>query len=120
MEGHRVGTTSLNLVCSHQKIPGEERAPGAVWTVKGRAKVAALEYLCANQRIRAQGSPGQSRGRKIHTGCKAEAHSGKQHVEMLLYWSRQCSPRATQPTGSTESAGMWRAGRVTPGSSLPL
>ena len=33
-----MGTTSLHLVCSHQKTPREQRAPGAVWTVKGKSK----------------------------------------------------------------------------------
>lgn len=40
--------------------------------------------LCVNQRIRAQGSPGQSRGRKIHTGRKQKAHGGKQHGNVAL------------------------------------
>ena len=44
-------TTSLHLVCSHQTTPREQRAPGAVRTVKGKSKGG-----CARARVLARGA----------------------------------------------------------------
>lgn len=102
MEGHG-RTTSLNLVCSHQKIPGEERAPGAVWTVKGKSKVAALEPVLT--RGSGTGLSWTKQGQEDTHGAQAEGSQWKTVWKCCSTGrGRGVPPEPPSPTGSTESA----------------